>query len=165
MGQRSSPESANRPQRSASGRVLIIEDETIIATDIALTLEDLGYDAIGLARTHEEALALGLQKKPTIIIADIVLSDGTSGVTAVDELLKSIDACVIFITGSPEFAASIKGPCLVVPKPFSLHGIEGAVAEAAQCWKSHECIQETKWAVNKLAHGDSHRPGAPDLGH
>lgn len=123
------------------------------------TLQDLGYNAV-LARTHDEALALGLQKKPTIIIADIVLSDGTSGLTAVDELLKSIDACVIFITGSPEFAASIIGPCLVVSKHFSLDGIEGAVAEAAKCWKDHECIQETKWAVTKLAHRDAERPGA-----
>jgi CheY-like chemotaxis protein len=148
------------PRATTRGQVLVIEDEAIVATDIALTLQDLGYSAIRLASTHDEALVFGLQEKPSIIIADILLSDGTSGLIAVDELLKTIDACVIFVTGSPEFANAInREPCLVVTKPFCPKSIEGAVAEAAECLKKHGCIQQTKWAVSKLAH-DKERFGS-----
>jgi DNA-binding NtrC family response regulator len=167
MGQPSSSRvfSPNGPRRDFAGvPVLIIEDETIIATDIALTLNDLGYETVGPARTHDEALALGVETKPRIIIADIKLSDGTSGIVAVDEILKSIDACVIFVTGAPEFVSAKRaGPCLVVSKPFSPDSLESAVAEAAKCSQTHQAVQETKWAVSKLARDPLKRPDAPNL--
>jgi DNA-binding NtrC family response regulator len=144
-----------------TSRVLIIEDELIIAADIELILHDHGYTPVGPARTHDEALALGVEAKPRIIIADIKLADGTSGVTAVDEILKSADACVIFVTGDPEFASAKEaGPCLIVSKPFSLERLEGAIAEADICSKTHQAVQETKWAVSKLAHEHLESPNA-----
>ena len=67
--------------------VLIIEDETFIAMDIEALIESLGHRVIGVARTHSEALALAAKKRPGLILADIQLADGSSGLDAVNELL------------------------------------------------------------------------------
>lgn len=152
--------------RIDNSRALIIEDEAIIAADIELILHDRGYITVGPARTHDEALALGVETRPRIIIADIVLSDGTSGFTAVDEILKSTDACVIFVTGDPEFTKVARaGPCLIVQKPFSPEHLESAIAEAEKCAQTHQAMQETRWAVHKLAQDHTESPGATNLQH
>ena len=81
--------------------VLIIEDETFIAMDIEALVESLGHRVIGVARTHSEAVALARQKRPGLILADIQLADGSSGLDAVNELLASFEVPVIFITAYP----------------------------------------------------------------
>ncbi|HJY18450.1 MAG TPA: response regulator, partial [Xanthobacteraceae bacterium] len=81
--------------------VLIIEDETFIAMDIEALVESLGHNVIGIARTHSEALALAKQKRPGLILADIQLADGSSGLDAVNELLGTFEVPVIFITAYP----------------------------------------------------------------
>ena len=78
--------------------VLIIEDETFIAMDIEALVESLGHRVIGVARTHTEAIALSRQKRPGLILADIQLADGSSGLDAVNELLGTFEVPVIFIT-------------------------------------------------------------------
>ncbi|MGJ0510149.1 MAG: response regulator [Methylocystis sp.] len=160
MAQASSSLLAGPSCRLDNLRALIIEDEAIIAADIELTLHDRGYMTVGPARTHNEALALGVEAKPSIIIADIVLSDGTSGFTAVDEILKSTDACVIFVTGDPDLAKVVEkaGPCLIVSKPFCPETLEAAITNAEKCSQTRQSMQETKWAVHKLAHD---QPDAP----
>src|SRR5256885_2088093 len=77
--------------------VLIIEDEAIIAIDLETLVESLGHRVLGIARTHGEALALARKKTPGLILADIQLADGSSGLDAVNELLKSFEVPVIFI--------------------------------------------------------------------
>src|SRR5271165_822653 len=58
--------------------VLIIEDETLIAMNLAILVEDLGHRMIGVARTHVEAVKLAGTKHPGLILADIQLADGSS---------------------------------------------------------------------------------------
>ena len=70
--------------------VLIIEDETFIAMDIEALVESLGHRVIGVARTHSEAIALAHKKPPGLILADIQLADGSSGLDAVNELLELV---------------------------------------------------------------------------
>ena len=70
--------------------VLIIEDETFIAMDIEALVESLGHRVIGVARTHAEAIALARKKPLGLILADIQLADGSSGLDAVNELLELI---------------------------------------------------------------------------
>src|SRR5690606_10964974 len=82
--------------------VLIIEDEPIIALDIETMVEELGHSVTGVARTHREAIALVGKKRPGLVLADIQLADGSSGLDAVNEILSSIDVPVIFITAYPE---------------------------------------------------------------
>ena len=82
--------------------VLIIEDETFIAMDLESLVKNLGHNVIGVARTRADAVALAKNKKPGLILADIQLADGSSGLDAVNELLKVFEVPVVFITAYPE---------------------------------------------------------------
>jgi DNA-directed RNA polymerase specialized sigma24 family protein len=82
--------------------VLIIEDEPLIALDIQTLVEQLGHDVTTIARTHTEAVRSALKASPGLILADIQLADGSSGLDAVNEILGTQEVPVIFITAFPE---------------------------------------------------------------
>lgn len=112
--------------------VLIIEDEPFIAMDIETLVESLGHNVIGIARTHAEALALARKKRPGLILADIQLADGTSGLDAVNELLGSIEVPVIFITAFPErfLTGQRPEPAFLIAKPFQLAVVSAVISQA-----------------------------------
>ncbi len=112
--------------------VLIIEDETFIAMDIEALVESLGHNVIGIARTHNEAVALAKQKRPGLILADIQLADGSSGLDAVNELLGSFEVPVIFITAYPErfLTGQRPEPAFLIAKPFQLAVVSAVVSQA-----------------------------------
>lgn len=82
--------------------ILIIEDEALIALDLETLVRNLGHNVLGIARTRNEAITLARQKPPGLILADIQLADGSSGLDAVNDLLTSFEVPVIFITAYPE---------------------------------------------------------------
>jgi DNA-directed RNA polymerase specialized sigma24 family protein/AmiR/NasT family two-component response regulator len=112
--------------------VLIIEDETFIAMDIEALVESLGHNVIGIARTHSEAVALAKQKRPGLILADIQLADGSSGLDAVNELLGSLEVPVIFITAYPErfLTGQRPEPAFLIAKPFQAAVVSAVVSQA-----------------------------------
>jgi len=112
--------------------VLIIEDETFIAMDIEALVESLGHNVTGVARTHSEAVALAKQKRPGLILADIQLADGSSGLDAVNELLGSFEVPVIFITAYPErfLTGQRPEPAFLIAKPFQLAVVSAVVSQA-----------------------------------
>ncbi len=112
--------------------VLIIEDETFIAMDIEALVESLGHNVTGIARTHSEALALARQKRPGLILADIQLADGSSGLDAVNELLGSFEVPVIFITAYPErfLTGQRPEPAFLIAKPFQVAVVSAVVSQA-----------------------------------
>jgi CheY-like chemotaxis protein len=112
--------------------VLIIEDETFIAMDIEALVESLGHNVIGIARTHNEAIALAKKKRPGLILADIQLADGSSGLDAVNELLGSLEVPVIFITAYPErfLTGQRPEPAFLIAKPFQLAVVSAVVSQA-----------------------------------
>jgi DNA-binding LytR/AlgR family response regulator len=146
----SAPHPRGKRQRRALD-VLVVEDESIIAKDIELIVNDLGHRVIGPARTHEEALSLALKARPAVVIADVRLADGSSGIVAVDEMLRSIDAAVIFVTAVPQWLQADLEPVLVVPKPYSVQDVKAALAQAtSKRAQSLETILATKAAVGRL---------------
>ncbi|HXW42843.1 MAG TPA: response regulator [Xanthobacteraceae bacterium] len=112
--------------------VLIIEDEIFIAMDIEALVESLGHNVIGIARTHGEALALAKQRRPGLILADIQLADGSSGLDAVNELLGSFEVPVIFITAYPErfLTGQRPEPAFLIAKPFQVAVVAAVVSQA-----------------------------------
>src|SRR6202008_1207803 len=78
--------------------VLIIEDEPFIALDLQTLVEELGHRVVSIARTHREALRAAEANPPGLILADIQLADGSSGLEAVDQILGSFEVPVIFVT-------------------------------------------------------------------
>ena len=112
--------------------VLIIEDETFIAMDLETLVESLGHRVLGIARTHTEALAIARKKAPGLILADIQLADGSSGLDAVNELLKSFEVPVIFITAYPErfLTGERPEPAFLIAKPFQPAMVSAIASQA-----------------------------------
>ena len=112
--------------------VLIIEDEPIIALDIETMVEELGHKVTGVARTHREAIALAAKKRPGLVLADIQLADGSSGLEAVNEILGAIEVPVIFITAYPErlLTGDRPEPAFLITKPFQPEAVKAAISQA-----------------------------------
>jgi CheY-like chemotaxis protein len=112
--------------------VLIIEDDTFIAMELETLIEGLGHVVLGVARTHAEALALTQKKRPGLILADIQLADGSSGLEAVNELLASFEAPVIFITACPQrfLTGERPEPAFLIAKPFQPATVSAVASQA-----------------------------------
>ena len=112
--------------------VLIIEDEAFIALDLESLVESLGHRVLGVARTHKEAVALAKTKRPGIILADIQLADGSSGLDAVNEMLRSFEVPVIFITAYPErfLTGERPEPAFLIAKPFQPTTVSAVLSQA-----------------------------------
>jgi CheY-like chemotaxis protein/DNA-directed RNA polymerase specialized sigma24 family protein len=120
-------------EASVQGAVLVIEDEAIIAMDIAAIVEGMGHTVTGNARTHAEAVAMAAADRPDLILADIQLADNSSGVEAVNEILAQFgDIPVIFITAFPErlLTGERPEPAFLINKPYTEEQIRSAVSQA-----------------------------------
>ena len=120
-------------ERAISGRVLIIEDEAIIAMDIESIVASMGHLVTGIARTRDRAVELGRQERPDLVLADIQLADNSSGIDAVNTLLETFrDLPVIFITAFPErlLTGDRPEPAFLISKPYSEEQVRGAVSQA-----------------------------------
>lgn len=112
--------------------VLIIEDEPMIAMDLEALVEGLGHEVAGIARTHTEAVAAVNARRPGLVLADIQLADGSSGLDAVNEILASITVPVIFITAYPErlLTGERPEPAFLITKPFETDTVKAVVSQA-----------------------------------
>jgi len=105
---------------NAAGRVLIIEDEPIIALDIQDLVERCGHSVVGIAATESEAVRIARAERPSLVLADINLGAGGDGATAVARILRDVTAPVIFVTAFPErlLTGDAVEPAFVITKPF-----------------------------------------------
>ncbi|WP_322988401.1 response regulator [Hoeflea sp.] len=112
--------------------IMIIEDEPLIAMDIEDMVETLGHRVTGVARTHSEALELYKRTKPKMVLADIQLADGSSGIDAVNDILKDEALPVIFITAFPErlLTGEKPEPAFLVTKPFNPDMVKALISQA-----------------------------------
>jgi DNA-directed RNA polymerase specialized sigma24 family protein len=111
--------------------ILIIEDEVLIALDLENLVESLGHRSIGIARTRSEAIAIARTKRPGLILADIQLADGSSGLDAVNDMLNSFEVPVIFITAYPErfLSGERPEPAFLVSKPYQQSTVSALVSQ------------------------------------
>ena len=112
--------------------VLIIEDEAIISADIESLVKELGHRVTGTATTHDEAVDAVARHRPGLVLADIQLADGSSGIDAVKDILKRIDVPVIFITAFPErlLTGERPEPTFLITKPFQPETVKAAISQA-----------------------------------
>ena len=118
---------------AVSGRVLIIEDEAIIAMDLESLVVEAGHEVTGIARTRTGAVKLGLRDKPDLILADIQLADNSSGLDAVHDILAQFgDIPVLFITAFPErlLTGERPEPAFLIAKPFDEEQVRTAISQA-----------------------------------
>ncbi|MEJ1968082.1 MAG: response regulator [Rhizomicrobium sp.] len=118
--------------RDLASRVLIIEDEPIIALDLENLVTELGHKVVATAATRDEAVAKALAERPGLVLADINLGEGGSGIDAVAEILNSFDIPVIFITAYPEklLTGERPEPTYLIAKPFLPETVQATVGQA-----------------------------------
>ncbi len=119
-------------ENQTRARVLIIEDEPIIAMDIETIVRDLGHDVTGVAVTRDEAVALAMEERPGLVLADIQLADDSSGIDAVKDILAEFEVPVIFITAFPErlLTGERPEPTFLITKPFQRSTVKAAISQA-----------------------------------
>jgi CheY-like chemotaxis protein len=117
------------------GRVLIVEDEAIVADDFRYQVLQLGYEVVGLAASGREAIALAAETEPDIVLMDIQLQGAMPGTEAANVIQRNTRAAIIFVTA---FAgvfvrdpAQLISPGICLSKPFSPAQLRTALATAA----------------------------------
>ncbi|MEZ5743474.1 MAG: response regulator [Sphingomonadaceae bacterium] len=115
-----------------STNVLIIEDEPLISMQLETLVTELGHSVTGTAATHSQAVEKFREAPAGLVLADIQLADGSSGIDAVEDLLKLGDVPVIFITAYPErlLTGERPEPTYLVTKPFSENTVRAAISQA-----------------------------------
>ncbi|MFC3713391.1 response regulator [Sphingoaurantiacus capsulatus] len=119
-------------ERQTATRVLIIEDEPIIAMDIEGIVRDLGHEVVGIAVTRDEAVQMATDERPGLVLADIQLADDSSGIDAVKDILQNFSVPVIFITAFPErlLTGERPEPTFLITKPFQRSTVKAAISQA-----------------------------------
>lgn len=125
-------EARNELRRVASVRVLVIEDEAVIALDVAKIVQNAGHQVVGIAATEKNAVDLARKHSPHLVLADIQLKGSDNGIAAVREIMKGLEVPVIFVTGFPERLLTGSGvePVFVITKPFDPDLLRTAMAQA-----------------------------------
>ena len=115
-----------------ASKVLIIEDDPIIAMDLENLVSELGHKVVAVAATKDDAVAKARSERPGLVLADINLGEGGSGIDAVSEILSSFDIPVIFITAYPEklLTGERPEPTYLIAKPFLPETVQATVGQA-----------------------------------
>ena len=118
--------------RESSTSVLIIEDEPLISMQLEDLVKSLGHEVCGTAATRTQAQEVVAEKTPGLVLADIQLADGSSGLDAVDDILAISSVPVIFITAYPErlLTGDRPEPTYLVTKPFQEQTVRAAISQA-----------------------------------
>jgi DNA-directed RNA polymerase specialized sigma24 family protein len=118
--------------RQVATDVVIIEDEPLIALDLVQLVNDLGHRVVRVARTAEQAVEATRTLKPGLVLADIHLADGSSGLDAVNEILGTISLPVVFVTAFPQrlLTGTRPEPTFLVTKPFQPQNVKAIISQA-----------------------------------
>ncbi|WP_340587279.1 response regulator [Erythrobacter alti] len=119
-------------QRENTTSVLIIEDEPLISMQLEDLVRSLGHEICGTAATRTQAKEVVAEKTPGLVLADIQLADGSSGLDAVDDILAIDTMPVIFITAYPErlLTGDRPEPTYLITKPFQEDTVRAAISQA-----------------------------------
>ena len=125
-------EAVEEIDRESTTSVLIIEDEPLISMQLEDLVRSLGHEVCGMAATRTQAQQIASETTPGLVLADIQLADGSSGLDAVDDILKMGNVPVSFITAYPErlLTGDRPEPTYLVTKPFQESTVRAAISQA-----------------------------------
>jgi two-component system, response regulator PdtaR len=111
-----------------TARILIIEDEALVAMELRFILEDLGHEVVGTAADARAARSLAREVDVDLALVDIHLSDGPTGVELGRELGQDMGVTVLFMTANPGMVRDgVAGTIGVLSKPTDEHAVQTAV--------------------------------------
>lgn len=106
-------------------RILIVEDEALVALELEATLDELGHEIVGIAPDSTTALKL-VEQAPDVALVDINLRDGPTGIPLGARLAQEFGLNVLFVTANPRsLGDGIPGTLGVLPKPYNAEDVEG----------------------------------------
>ena len=113
-------------------RILIVEDDMIIAANISLQLSNLGYEVIGIETRGEEAISHATANCPDIILLDINLRGNINGIEAAEQIQKNKKIPIIYLTANSDEATFAKAkatrPHAFISKPFNSLNLQRTIA-------------------------------------
>lgn len=116
----------------AAARILVVEDESIVALDIRNTLRRLGYQVVGVADTGHEAVSCAADKRPDVVLMDIRLRGSMDGIEAAAAIKSRFKIPVIFLTAQADEATRKRAdqiaPIGYLIKPFAKQELEDLLA-------------------------------------
>ena len=119
-------------------RILIVEDEALVAMELRFVLEDLGHEVVGTAADSEAAMKFAKETDVNLALVDIHLSDGPTGVTIGQELATDHNVAVLFMTANPGMVRNgVAGAIGVLSKPTEERIVQDAVAYALDLRSGH----------------------------
>lgn len=112
--------------------VVIIEDEPLIVMELDFLLQEMGHRVVRVARTEREAVDAVLQTRPGLVLSDIQLADGSSGLDAINQILRDFSVPVIFITAYPErlLTGTKPEPTFLISKPYDRNAVKAVISQA-----------------------------------
>jgi two-component system, response regulator PdtaR len=133
----SSEEASGADKAPASpARILIVEDDFLVASDMEAGLTDAGMEIVGVASSAEEALKLARTERPTVVVMDIRLAGKRDGIDAALELFNTLGIRCVFATAHNDedtrLRAEPANPIAWVPKPYSMASLVEAVRRAVK---------------------------------
>jgi DNA-binding response OmpR family regulator len=115
-------------------RILIVEDEQIIAADLRNKLHRMGHEVVGMAIAGKEAISTAVEVRPDLVLMDVQLEGTMTGTEAARVIQEHTGARIVFITAFPGVFLRDPGqmtePGICLGKPFSRIQLEAAVAAA-----------------------------------
>ncbi len=138
----------------SSGRILVVEDEVIVAKDIANSLERLGYTVVGATASGEEALLLAEQHRPDLVLMDIKLQGQLSGIETAERLRTTFDIPAVFLTAYADDdtlrRARVTEPYGYILKPFELRELHSTIEIALYRHTAEKKLRESEERFSPL---------------
>ncbi len=119
---------------SVALNVLIVEDEVLVAAELAWLVEELGHNVVGEAISSDEALEAAARARPDLALVDVHLHDGPTGVEVARRIAMECGAMVLFMTANQKrIPDDFAGAAGLISKPYSSHGVQEAISYVAHC--------------------------------
>jgi CheY-like chemotaxis protein len=114
--------------------ILIVEDEAIVAYDLANKIRQMGYEVVGTTDTGEEAIELARLHRPELMLMDIQLAGAMDGITAAQQIHRECDLPILFLTANSDPDTNermrLAGSVGCIHKPFDKSDIRIQIEKA-----------------------------------
>lgn len=143
------------PGKTKDAKIMIVEDERIVAMDIKESIRAIGYNVVGVAHSGEKAIEMVKEKKPDLILMDIMLKGGIDGISTTEKLHKDYNIPVVYLTAYADEVtlsrAKITEPSGYLLKPFEQKELHTTIETALYNHQMEQKVKESeKWLTTTL---------------
>lgn len=144
-----------------TAKILVVEDQRIIAKNIKASLEKLGYDVLALVTSGEEAIETAAKLLPDLVLMDIRLSGNMDGVTAAEQIYSDLHIPIVYLTAHSDIAtvkrATVTGAFGYILKPFKQQDLLATIETALNRYQLEKELKQSErgWTTALKSVGDA----------